>query len=132
MKLILVMVTSLDGRSTWEEKEGTHEWNSEEDQRHFQKVIENGHLLIMGSTTFAGALKSMNHTKNRLRVILTKHPEKYENEKITGKLEFTNKSPAELINFKALSLLLLISICCKSRPQKLLLPGIFPIVSCLA
>jgi dihydrofolate reductase len=97
MKLILVMVTSLDGRSTNGKESGTHSWNSPEDQKHFQSVIENGKLLIMGSSTFAGALKNMQHRQGRLRVVLTRDPSQYDNEKIPGQLEFSNEDPQDLI-----------------------------------
>lgn len=97
MKLILVMVTSLDGHSTNGIAEGTHSWNSLEDQKYFQQVIENGSLLIMGSATFDGAIKTMKHERGKLRVIITRTPEKYEDQKIPGQLEFTNETPTDLI-----------------------------------
>jgi dihydrofolate reductase len=97
MKLILVMVTSLDGRSTNGKESGTHSWNSEEDQKHFQRIIEDANLLIMGSSTFAGALKTMQHKAGRLRVVLTRNPEKYKDQEIKGQLEFSKESPTDLI-----------------------------------
>lgn len=97
MKLILVMVTSLDGRSTWGDREGTHEWNSEEDKKHFQKVIKNARLLIMGSSTYEGAKNNMEHSEGRKRIVITRDPSKYDSAKIPGVLEFTNEKPADLI-----------------------------------
>jgi dihydrofolate reductase len=97
MKLILVMVTSLDGRSTDGINEGTHSWNSTEDQKHFQQIIEGGKLLIMGSATFDGAIKTMKHEEGRLRVVITRDPAKYEDQKIPGQLEFTNETPSNLL-----------------------------------
>lgn len=98
MKLILVMVTSLDGRSTCGDREGTHEWNSEEDKKHFQDVIKDARLLIMGSSTYEGARSTMEHTTGRKRIIITRDPSKYESYKIPGQLEFTNEKAADLIN----------------------------------
>lgn len=97
MKLILVMVTSLDGRSTRGKETNNHTWTSPEDQKHFQQIIESSQLLIMGSGTYEPAKNSMLHKEGRLRVVLTRDPSKYDNEKIDGKLEFTNENPTELI-----------------------------------
>ncbi len=99
MELILVMVTSLDGRST-QKGHGAdiHYWTSKEDQKHFQTVIQNAKLLIMGSTTYEAARPSMQHVEGKLRVIITHDPSKYDGEKIPGQLEFTNENPADLIN----------------------------------
>jgi len=98
MKLILVMVTSLDGRSTKGTITSTHGWNSPEDQRHFQNVVENASLIIMGSKTYEAAREHMEHKDGRLRVVITRSPEKYASEQIEGKLEFTNENPKDLIN----------------------------------
>lgn len=91
------MVTSLDGRSTWGDREGTHEWNSDEDKKHFQEVIKDARLLIMGSSTYEGAKNTMEHKAGRKRVVITRDPSKYESEKISGQLEFTNESPSVLL-----------------------------------
>lgn len=91
------MVTSLDGRSTNGVVAGTHSWNSPEDQKHFQDILEKGQLLIMGSSTFDGALKTMKHKKGRLRVVITRDPAKYKNQQIPKQLEFTNESPSSLL-----------------------------------
>lgn len=98
MKLTLVMVTSLDGRSTQKGK-GTdiHYWTSQEDQKHFANIVETAHLLIMGSTTYEAARNSMQHKPSRKRVVVTRDPSKYESEKIEGQLEFTNENPADLL-----------------------------------
>jgi dihydrofolate reductase len=98
MKLILVMVTSLDGRSTQRgHGSNIHYWTSTEDQKHFQSVIENAKLLIMGSGTYEPAKNGMQHNQGKLRVVITRDPSKYESEKIPGQLEFTNESPTDLL-----------------------------------
>lgn len=98
MKLILVMVTSLDGRSTKKEnKSNIHSWTSKEDQEHFQRIVDSAHLIIMGSTTYETIRENIKHRDDLLRVVITRSPSKYKNEKIPGKLEFTNESPTELI-----------------------------------
>lgn len=97
MKITLVMVTSLDGRSTHSGEEGTHAWNSAEDKKHFQNVIDSGKLLIMGSTTYEQAKAMMVHSNGKLRIVITRDPSKYDNEKIPGKLEFSNENPSDLL-----------------------------------
>lgn len=97
MKLILVMVTSLDGRSTRGSETNNHTWTSPEDQKHFVETIEKAKLIIMGSGTYEPAKENMEHHERRLRIIVTRTPEKYDNEKIDGQLEFTNEAPSELI-----------------------------------
>lgn len=97
MKLILVMVSSLDGRTTHDQHVDNHLWTSVEDQEHFKKVIENAPLVIMGSNTYEPAKNSMIHKEGRKRIVLTHNPSKYEHEKITGQLEFTNEDPIDLL-----------------------------------
>lgn len=97
MKLILVMVTSLDGRSTKGSEENNHTWTSAEDQKHFQNIIEDASLIIMGSKTYEAARNNIEHKEGKLRVIITRTPEKYASETIPNKLEFTNENPKDLI-----------------------------------
>lgn len=97
MKLILVMVTTLDGKSTRGKETNNHTWTSPEDQKHFQQILQTAKLIIMGSGTYEPAKNTMEHRTDLLRVVITRDPNKYESEKIPGKLEFTNESPASLI-----------------------------------
>lgn len=97
MKLILVMVTSLDGRSTQKGGGNIHEWTSKEDQVHFKKTVEDALLIIMGSSTYELAGEGMEHREGRLRIVVTRNPEKYSDQKIPGQLEFTSENPTELI-----------------------------------
>ncbi len=97
MKLILVMVISLDGRSIKGNDPDTHSWTSVEDQNHFAKIIDTSNLLIMGSTTYEAARNQMQHRDGRKRVVLTRNPDKYDEEKIKDQLEFSNEDPKELL-----------------------------------
>lgn len=100
MKTTLLIVTSLDGRST-KGNSGDHSWISSQDQEHFKFFIEEHTLLIMGRNTYEAAKFSMKHTPGRKRVIITRHPEKYRHEEIPGMLEFTDEPLLKL--FKRLS-----------------------------
>ncbi len=97
MKLIVLMVASLDGRTTKGKSSNIHNWTSEEDNQHFIKTRDSASLIIMGSNTYESAKSSMEHKKERLRIVMTRTPEKYENDKIPGRLEFTNENPKDLL-----------------------------------
>ena len=74
MKLILVMVTSLDGRSTRGSETDNHTWTSPEDQKHFMNLLENAKLIIMGRKTYEPARDNMQHKEGILRIIITRTP----------------------------------------------------------
>lgn len=96
MRLTLVMVSSIDGKST-APNIPTHEWTSKEDFEYFSKIVKKGKLMIMGSKTYEEAKDIMRHKKGKLRIILTKNPNKYSDHRIPGQLEFVNETPIDLI-----------------------------------
>lgn len=97
MKLTLLLVSSLDGVTSQGGEEDHHEWTSKEDQEIFNKERDRAPLIIMGSNTYRGAKPFMVHREGRLRIVMTKDPKKYEEEKIPGRLEFTNENVSDLI-----------------------------------
>lgn len=97
MKLKLIMVASLDGVTNQGRKEDHHLWTSKEDQELFNNTRDNARLIIMGSKTYEGAKNFMEHSEKRLRIVLTKNPEKYASEKIDGQLEFANQDATTLL-----------------------------------
>lgn len=101
MKVILIIVTSLDGKLTKWIGNAAQEWSSPEDFAHFQKVRAENNLIVMGSGTFnavrineKAGLKPENE---RLRIILTSNPDKYKKYLVPGKLEFSNETPKILL-----------------------------------
>lgn len=101
MKVILIDVSSLDGKLTKWTGNNIYEWSSDEDFKNFQKVKKANNLLVMGSGTFdkvkdveKAGLKA---EKERLRIVLTQNPTKYKKFSIPGQLEFSNESPKSLI-----------------------------------
>lgn len=96
MKIILPMVISLNGKTTKAEETDNHSWTSKEDQNYFSRLINKNTALIMGRTTFEAAEHLMQHTPNRIRIVMTKSPEKYQPKEIKDQLIFTNKSPYEI------------------------------------
>lgn len=97
VKVILAMVMSADGKTTKWNNPKIYEWTSKEDQNHFFSLIKKNKVIIMGRKTFIAAKSVMKLSPTKLRIILTKTPEKYANLKVAGQLEFTNDSPEVLI-----------------------------------
>ncbi len=97
MKLKAILLSSLDGVSNQGEAEDHHAWTSKEDQEIFLKERDLAPLIIMGSRTYEAQKPFMVHTEGKLRVIMTRNPKKYDDDKIPGKLEFTNENPSDLL-----------------------------------
>jgi dihydrofolate reductase len=95
MKVILLYVASLDGKTTKWEQDNIHEWTSQEDAQYFQEMRDNSKLIVMGSTTFN--LVKPTPTEGILRVVMTKSPNTYNADAIPGQLEFTDETPTQLV-----------------------------------
>lgn len=98
MKVILVMVMSLDGKTTKWYSSSIYQWTSQEDQQHFFTVIQANNAIIMGSKTFLAAKSVMKLSQNQLRVVMTSTPQKYKQYEQSGVLEFTDDSPGQVID----------------------------------
>ncbi len=94
MKIIYAVVTSVDGKTT-KGSSSPKDWASSEDQDFFSAIFKENNLIMMGRKTFDGSPIKPNPTK--LKIILTKHPEKYSHLQVEGQLEFSNKSPKQMI-----------------------------------
>ncbi len=97
MKIIMVAVSSLNGKLTKGKDPNIYSWTSKEDSKLFFSLIEKNNLIVMGGKTYEAARKIIKHKKNKLRIVLTRNPEKYFKETIKGVLEFTDESPLKLI-----------------------------------
>jgi len=95
MKIILIDVMSLDGKLTKWEGNNVYEWSSPEDFALFSKTRDTNNLLVMGSGTFEAVQPQPE--KERLRIVMTSRPERYDSSVIPGQLEFTNEHPRELV-----------------------------------
>ena len=95
MKIILLDVMSLDGKLTRWKDSPASDWASPEDSAYFLKVIRQSKLLVMGSNTFA--INRPKPEKERLRIVMTREPEKYQKLAIPGQLEFTGETPKQLV-----------------------------------
>jgi dihydrofolate reductase len=95
MKTILIFVSTLDGKITQWGNPVIRSWSSAADQDYFDNIWNNYHVIIMGSGTYSPA--PLKPDSKHLYIVLTRHPEKFINIQVPGKLEFTNDSPSILL-----------------------------------
>lgn len=98
MKVILVSVSSLDGKITKGDDPNIYSWTSKEDKKLFFLLIKKHNLVVMGSKTYEAARDIIKLQKNKLRVVLTRNPEKYASSLVAGSLEFSSESPLKLVS----------------------------------
>lgn len=97
MKIILLMVMTLDGKITHGDSPSISDWTSKEDQTHFSQFLAGPKLLVMGSNTYLAAKQNMTLQNNKLRVVMTRNPATYVSESVMNQLEFSNASPTQLL-----------------------------------
>ncbi len=101
MKIVLLMVSSVDGFITRGSESNIYEWTSRQDSKYFFGQIESAKLIFMGSKTYGMARHFIKHKEGRLRIVFTKNPEKYKSEEVSGLLKFTAELPIEVVkNYK--------------------------------
>jgi dihydrofolate reductase len=102
MKIILIDVSSLDGKLTKWARDNIYEWSSAEDFEHFQKVKSQNNLLVMGSGTFEGVKDiekaGLKPEIGRLRVVLTSRPKRFLKFAVPGQIEFSSEIPTALVS----------------------------------
>ncbi len=96
MKKILIFVTTLDGKITHWGDPHVSKWSSLEDQHYFKEIWDASSLTVMGSSTFDAEPIKPNPTQHL--IIMTRNPVKYKDYEVVGQLEFSNQSPAQLVN----------------------------------
>ena len=97
MKITLVMVVSVNGKSTRNSQQD-QSWASEEDQVHLQKLISDNNLIVMGGNTYRTAKTHIKPSEGKLRVVVTHDTEEFDQDKIDGQLEFINSNAKELVS----------------------------------
>ena len=98
MKIINVMVMSVDGKTTRSQRADISEWTSQEDKKYFQEVMASAPCLIMGRNTYEAAKKAMQLSPRTLRVVVTHNPDDYKAQAVPDQLEFTDEDPVRLIS----------------------------------
>jgi dihydrofolate reductase len=94
MKIILVFVSTLDGKITKWGDPVVKTWSSQEDKEYFNKIWDRAGLIVMGSNTYNAS--QIKPASNHLLIVMTGNPLNYKENQVTGQLEFSNESPAEL------------------------------------
>lgn len=97
MKVIMAVVSSANGKLTKGEETNIYSWTSKEDTKIFFSLVEKHNLIVMGSKTYEAAKKIIRLKPDKLRIVLTRTPNKYRNDAVKGSLEFSNESPKDLI-----------------------------------
>ncbi len=97
MRVILVMVTSVNGKITRGDNPDVSVFASKEDAALFHMLKERYRCYILGSTTFEAARNKIVLRQGKLRVVVTRQPGRYKAEAVHGRLEFTDKEPKALL-----------------------------------
>lgn len=97
MKVIAVIVQSVNGKITKGSDPNVYKWTSQEDKLHLKETIGKASLIVMGSTTYEEAKKNITLSSQIQRVVLTSRPQDYEQEVVSGQLEFYNLTPKEVV-----------------------------------
>lgn len=96
MKVILVFVSTLDGKVTKWDDPDVRKWSSGEDKDHFSRIWKDSKLIVMGSKTY---LESTPKASGRhLFHVMTSHPPDFSDQEVPGRIEFSAESPAELVS----------------------------------
>ena len=94
MNIIMVFVSTLDGKVTRWGYPVVKAWTSKEDQHYFSNLMRNASLVVMGSNTYK--VDPIKPVKNRLMVIMTKNPAQFVNQTIPDQLVFSDEAPKAL------------------------------------
>ncbi len=91
----MIVVSSLNNKITRGLNSDISNWASNEDHLHYQKLFNDSGLVIMGSSTFEAM--NLKANSNRLVIVLTRDPLKYQDKFIKDQLEFSSLEPIQLV-----------------------------------
>ena len=94
MKVILVFVSTLDGKITEWGASHVRDWTSKEDQEYYKQIWKDAQLIVMGSNTYMA--EKFSPSSQHLLMVMTRHPSKYKQYEVPGQIEFTDNDPEEL------------------------------------
>ena len=97
MKVTMVMLSSIDGKTTQGNNKNVYSWSSPEDQKHFFSLIKKYSLIVMGRLTYQASSSVIKLEKGKLRIVLTHNLRKYLKRSVPGQLEFSDENPKKLI-----------------------------------
>jgi dihydrofolate reductase len=94
MRIILVFVSTLDGKVTrWGDPKITA-WSSQQDKAYFKKTWNDARLIVMGSNTYRA--ERLGPSQDHRIVVMTRDPSQFKTLHTPGQLEFTDEEPAQL------------------------------------
>lgn len=94
MRIILVFVSTLDGKITRWGDPKVSSWTSPEDRNYFRKTWNEAPLIVMGSNTFLA--EKLGTLRDHLIVVMTRHASSYLDKEVIGRLEFSDETPGQL------------------------------------
>lgn len=97
MRVTMVMLSSIDGKTTYGNDKNVYSWSSIEDQKHFFSLIKNNNLIVMGRATYDASRPVIKLEKGKLRIVVTHNPKKYFKQSVKDQLEFSDEAPNKLI-----------------------------------
>lgn len=97
MKVVLLAVTSVNGKATRGSDPIIYSWTSKQEQKIFFEKIDQAQVIIMGAKTYEHARYLIKHKKGRTRVVITRNTKKYKDKQIPGVLEFTSDDPEMIV-----------------------------------
>jgi dihydrofolate reductase len=95
MHITLADVISLNGKITRGSDPKIHSWRSKEDWEHFVQLRDENEVIIIDRKTYEAVQPVAEHDK--LRIVLTSTPERFNAARLSGQLEFVSESPPKLI-----------------------------------
>lgn len=96
MKVLLTYVSSVNGKITRGSDDDVFAWSSKEDKEHFHKVRDSARAIIRSSKTYE-IVKGGTRAEGQLMVVMTRSPQNYRAEELSGVVEFTDMSPVEVV-----------------------------------
>lgn len=96
MKVVLVFVSTLNGKITRGNDPEVRHWSSAEDQDYYTGIWQESKLVVMGRNTFI--LNKITPSPSRLLLVMTSNPGEYSGMAVPGQIEFTNKTPSQLVS----------------------------------
>lgn len=95
MKVILVFVSTLDGKITKWGNSHVRDWSSKQDQEYYKQIWKDAQLIVMGSNTYIA--EKFSSSPQHLLLVMTKHPSKYKEYEVPEQIEFIDNDPKELV-----------------------------------
>lgn len=96
MKVVLVFVSTLDGKVTkWGDPQ-VKKWSSQEDKDYFRKIMADSGLVVMGSNSFKA--ERLFPSEKKIVMVMTHNPELYRQWEVKGQIEFTALPPAQIVS----------------------------------